>query len=92
MNRLILTLHLIVRLARLAASLIFIAALAAFVSAAASYRPFLLWSYDYYETGDGERHYERCTYLGLHGFVTPPVAYGRCPWVTLLETGQGGAS
>lgn len=46
--------------------------------------PYLRWSYDWRDYGQGhdalaERHYTRCTYLGFAGQFTVYPHNGRCP-------------
>ena len=45
--------------------------------------PHIRWVYQYVWHA-GEKHFVRCTYLGLHGLITPPFAPD-CPPVALIN-------
>ena len=51
----------------------------------------VIFAYEY-SGGQGyaglhDRHYTRCTFVGLKGSVTVPAQAGRCAWFTFSRTG-----
>lgn len=46
--------------------------------------PHVLINYKYRESGFNARYYQSCTYLGVHGFITPQEA-GDCPWFVIID-------